>query len=341
MAREIFSRTFNGERTHTILTNIMMLNEISIEILQRCPNRCIYCSSHSNPQATHIISFETIKGIIDDAKALGCKTVCLSGGEPFLHPQILEIISYIAQQHLDCYVYTSGIYMKDGVYSSLPFGYIESVRGMVDKIIFNVEADTPALYNQIMGTDVDGFNLMKKSIEDCVASGLNVEAHVVPMRININHLKAIFNMCYQLGVSKVSVLRLVLQGRALENLSLVKLTNKENLEVSKLIRTLHDTNSGKVRIGLPYSDSNCRIYCKAATDKINIRYDGNVYPCEVFKDDILNAKLGYNPDNVCKSRFYDIYQKSPYLNVVRRGIEAFKKEDGEEVCYGQFKMDQV
>ena len=72
-----------------------MMNEISIEILQRCPNRCIYCSSHSNPQATHLISFEIIKGVVDDAKALGCKTVCLSGGEPFLHPQIIEIVSYI------------------------------------------------------------------------------------------------------------------------------------------------------------------------------------------------------------------------------------------------------
>lgn len=318
-----------------------MLNEISIEILQRCPNRCIYCSSHSNPQAAHIISFETIKGIIDDAKALGCKTVCLSGGEPFLHPQILKIISYIAQQHLTCYVYTSGIYMKDEVYSSLPYEYIESVRGIVDKIIFNVEADTPTLYNRIMGTDVDGFNLMKKSIEDCVSCGLNVETHVVPMRINFNHLKSIFEMCYQLGVSKVSILRLVLQGRALENLPLVKLSSEENREVTKMIKTLNDVYRGKVRIGLPYSDSNCRIYCKAASDKINVRYDGNVYPCEVFKDDILNSLLGCEPDNVWNDSFYHIYQNSPYLNVVRRRIEAFKKEDGNETCYGQFKMKNL
>ena len=318
-----------------------MLSEISIEILQRCPNRCIYCSSHSNPQATHLIPFEIIKNVIDDAKNLGCKTVCLSGGEPFLHPQILDIISYIAKQQLTCYVYTSGIYMKDEVYSSLPNEYIEAIRGMVDKVIFNVEADSSALYDQIMGTDVGGFDMMKKSINDCVSSGLVVETHVVPMQVNFKHLRSIFEMCYQLGVSKVSVLRLVLQGRALDNLSLVKLTNEENVEVTRIIRALHDSNSGKVRIGLPYSDSNCRIYCKAATDKINIRYDGNVYPCEVFKDDILNAKLGYNPDNVCKSRFYDIYQKSPYLNVVRKGIEAFKKGDGEEVCYGQFKMKKV
>lgn len=315
-----------------------MLSEISIEILQRCPNRCIYCSSHSNPQATHIISFEIIKNIIDDAKSLGCKTVCLSGGEPFLHPQILDIISYIAKQQLICYVYTSGIYMKDEVYSSLPNEYIEAIRGMVDKVIFNVEADSSTLYDQIMGTDVGGFDMMKKSINDCVSSGLVVETHVVPMQVNFKHLKSIFEMCYQLGVSKVSILRLVLQGRALVNLSLVKLTGEGSREVTKLIKALKEAYKGKVRIGLPYSDSNCRIYCKAASDKINVRYDGNVYPCEVFKDDLLNAKLGCEPDNVWKDSFYDLYQNSPYLNVVRKSIEAFKKEDGNETCYGQFKM---
>ncbi len=318
-----------------------MLNEISIEILQRCPNRCIYCSSHSNPQATHIIPLEIIKRVIDDAKALGCKTVCLSGGEPFLHPQIIDIVSYIAKQHLACYVYTSGIYMEDEIYSSLPNEYIESIRGMVDKIIFNVEADNSALYNQIMGTDVGGFDLMKKSISDCVSSGLTVETHVVPMRINFNNLKPIFEMCYQLGVSKVSILRLVLQGRALENLPLVKLSSEENREVTKVIKTLNDAYRGKVRIGLPYSDSNCRIYCKAASDKINIRYDGNVYPCEVFKDDILNKKIGYAPDNISVASFLDIYNKSSYLNAVRKQIDTFKREDGDETCYGQFKMVEL
>lgn len=318
-----------------------MLSEISIEILQRCPNRCIYCSSHSNPQAAYLIPFEIIKNVIDDAKSLGCKTVCLSGGEPFLHPQILDIISYIAKQQLTCYVYTSGIYMKDEVYSSLPNEYIEAIRGMVDKVIFNVEADSSALYDQIMGTDVGGFDMMKKSINDCVSSGLVVETHVVPMQVNFKHLKSIFEMCYQLGVSKVSILRLVLQGRALENLSLVKLSGKDNREVTKLIKALNESYKGKVRIGLPYSDSNCRIYCKAASDKINVRYDGNVYPCEVFKDDLLNAKLGCESDNVWKDSFYNIYQNSPYLNVVRKSIEAFKKEDGDETCYGQFKIEKL
>lgn len=319
-----------------------MLNEISIEILQRCPNRCIYCSSHSNPQATNIIPIETIKNVIDDAKSLGCKTVCLSGGEPFLHPQILEIVSYIACHQMDCYIYTSGIFMdEENHYLSIPLNYIESIRGMVTKVIFNIEANTPELYNLIMGTDVGGFDLMKRSVADCVSCGLNVEAHIVPMESNYEHLGAIFDMCYQLGVRKVSILRLVLQGRALENVPLVKLGVKESQEVNSQISTFRERFKDKVRIGLPYSESFCRIYCKAATDKINIRYDGNVYPCEVFKDDLLNKLLGCQPDNVLQDSFTNIYKKSAYLNSVRDRIAAFKKTDSDEACYGQFKMEKL
>lgn len=318
-----------------------MLNEISIEILQRCPNRCIYCSSHSNPQATNIIPYHTIKSVIDDAKFLGCKTVCLSGGEPFLHPRILDIVNYIAKNQMECYVYTSGIYMRGEEYSALPVEYIEAIRGMVTKVIFNVEADTPELYDLIMGTDFGGFELMKKAISACVSCGLNVETHIVPMKSNYTHLESIFGMCYKLGVNKVSVLRLVLQGRALENISLVKMSIEENKQVRQCITTLGNKYQNKIRMGLPYSDCSCRIYCKAATDKINIRYDGNVYPCEVFKDDILNKILGCQPDNVLEDSFYNIYQNSHYLSTVRENIEAFKKTDSDEACYGQFKMKRL
>ena len=39
--------------------------------------------------------------------------------------------------------------------------------------------------------------------------------------------------------------------------------------------------------------------------------------------------------------FLRYISNSPYLNVVRRRIEAFKKEDGNETCYGQFKMEKL
>lgn len=72
----------------------MNLNEITIEVTQQCPNRCIYCSSLSDLEKTERLDLETICKVVDDAKELGAKSVSLSGGEPFLREDIVEIVKY-------------------------------------------------------------------------------------------------------------------------------------------------------------------------------------------------------------------------------------------------------
>ena len=93
-----------------------MLKEISIEIIRKCPNNCLHCSSFSNKNCSEIIPYELFKKVVSGAKNLGLKTVCFSGGEPFLHPDIIEMIEYVYDIGLDSYVYSSGIYMdKDDI----------------------------------------------------------------------------------------------------------------------------------------------------------------------------------------------------------------------------------
>lgn len=72
-----------------------MLKEISIEIIRKCPNNCLHCSSFSNKNCSEIIPYELFKKVVSGAKNLGLKTVCFSGGEPFLHPDIIEMIEYV------------------------------------------------------------------------------------------------------------------------------------------------------------------------------------------------------------------------------------------------------
>lgn len=86
-----------------------MLNDISLEILQKCLNNCLYCSSNSCHNSKTILRLDTIKRIVDDVVFLGAKRLCLSGGEPFLHPNIVEVIEYAAQKGLIVDVYSSGI----------------------------------------------------------------------------------------------------------------------------------------------------------------------------------------------------------------------------------------
>ena len=66
------------------------MKHISIEIIQKCPNKCIYCSSLSCEDSKHIISINKLKEIVDSAKKLNAYLISISGGEPFEHGGLLD-----------------------------------------------------------------------------------------------------------------------------------------------------------------------------------------------------------------------------------------------------------
>ena len=130
----------------------MKLNEITIEVTQQCPNRCIYCSSLSDLEKTEAMDIKTVRRVVDDAKALGATIVSLSGGEPFLRNDIAEIVDYIYAQGLKIRLYSSGIYFSDGQYTSIPATLLEAVKDKIEALIFNYETSDANLYATIMGT---------------------------------------------------------------------------------------------------------------------------------------------------------------------------------------------
>ena len=67
------------------------MKQISIEIIHKCPNNCMHCSSCSGPDCTLMIKTENVKKLIDSAVELNTKILSISGGEPLLHPGLLSI----------------------------------------------------------------------------------------------------------------------------------------------------------------------------------------------------------------------------------------------------------
>ena len=72
----------------------MKLKEITIEITQQCPNYCIHCSSMSSLSKNHMMPLEKVKELIDDVDILGCEQISFSGGEPFLHKDLVKMVAY-------------------------------------------------------------------------------------------------------------------------------------------------------------------------------------------------------------------------------------------------------
>lgn len=87
-----------------------MLKDLCFEIIQTCPNRCKFCSSNSSIEKDKIISFDKFKETIEYfIKNGGIEEISISGGEPFLHPDLYKMVKYCKNKGIRTVIFTSGI----------------------------------------------------------------------------------------------------------------------------------------------------------------------------------------------------------------------------------------
>ncbi|MCL2576630.1 MAG: radical SAM protein [Defluviitaleaceae bacterium] len=314
-----------------------MLREVSLEVIRKCSSNCLHCSSLSNEHCTEILDYEIFPELAGDTVALGGKTICFSGGEPFLHDKISNMIKLTSSLGLQTYVYTCGIVFDEkNNKTSIDKDILKDISPYVTKLIFNIEAATPDIYDKIMGT-TGCFEKMKQSICDAHDLGITTEAHFVPMKLNVDEAEAVIDLCNSLNVSKLSFLRLVAHGRAQENEEMILLPDAD-LELFKTgLDKLSKQSKVEIRIGVPLSANKLQHKCEAAIGKLNIKYDGTVFPCEVFKNDRISRHLkGTVPENIYKKPLREIYLNSTYLNIVRELSKNFQCNDNCETCIGQY-----
>ena len=314
----------------------MELKELTIEVTQQCPNYCIHCSSLSSISKTCAMPLSKIIDTIDDASSLGCTQLSISGGEPFLRPDLTEIVAHAKRKNMLVSIYTSGIYHDGTKYLPLPLEILHELVQYNCKIIVNYEAADEVTYDLIMGTHIDGFNILKQSVKTCICLGFDVEAHTVPMCANYLQLKEIISQCMELGIKKVSFLRLVRQGRVKENESLTFLSDEQMEEVKNLIYTEQQKHPDGIRIGIPLSNCSDCLNCMAGTVKLNVRYDGKVFPCEAFKDNTSNKCFTYPPDTIYDNSLIEIYDNDVYLAEVRTMLDMYHSACRKEKCFNQY-----
>lgn len=314
-----------------------MLHEISIEIIKKCPNKCLHCSSMSCLESEEIIDYELYKSVIDSASELGVKLVCISGGEPFLHERLSDMAGYAKSFGMEVSIYTSGIIIDaEGKHTYIGMDKLSEIAGKVDRLIFNIEAASVDTYDYIMGTK-GCFELMKQSVQNAHTLNITTEVHFVPMKPNAEELDRVVSLCRELHISKINFLRFVPHGRGQENESELMLTDIELDCIRTRLKEIREYKDMDIRIGIPLSDKLECCRCSAATGKLNIRYDGMVFPCEVFKNErMVGCMKGIKPNSIREYPLSWIYENSPYLAYIRDMKHDMLERTRNEVCMGQY-----
>jgi len=97
---------------------------VRVKPLNRCNHKCFWCvyhepelsQMHEDMNKMDIISLEKMIELLDDFKEIGVQAVTYSGGgEPLMHPNIVEILEKTKEHKIDLSTITNGHYLKGKV----------------------------------------------------------------------------------------------------------------------------------------------------------------------------------------------------------------------------------
>ncbi len=90
------------------------LLNLHFELTSACNERCIHCYiPNFKKSAGKGMSLELVKSLIDEFAEMGGLHVTLSGGEAFLHPQLLDVMEYCREKDMIITILSNLIALKD------------------------------------------------------------------------------------------------------------------------------------------------------------------------------------------------------------------------------------
>lgn len=312
------------------------LEELYIEILDKCNLKCRHCSSEACQENNTFMELKTYKILIRECMELGLKKVCISGGEPLLHPNLLDMIKFTKDNDLDVTVYSCGVNYINKVYCGFKEEVFEELKiAGAKNIIFSMHG-LEQEHNHITDNE-KSYKFLKETIENCKKANLEFEIHTVPMTINYAKIEDVIKEAKNIGAKRVSILRLVPQGRLKENLDL-EMNEKQYKEFNKITKSIMKKYGEYLRIGHPLNVilNHCNTGCNAGENKILLDVYGNCYPCEAFK-----MALKGKTSNYFEKSIKDIWEDDYILNELRNKSlpeecgNCSERESCNGGCFGQ------
>lgn len=254
----------------------IVIGSIYIELTSRCNLHCPYCyhGDNANNQKTDI-SIAIFSKLVSELVGLDCYSIELSGGEPLLHPEIMQIIKLAEQNNIGIKLITNG--------TMLNLLNEESVT-YIDEIAISIDGITNEDHNALRGKGA--FEQIAENLSYLKALGAidKVFFSFTINKSNCHKILDFINFGCEQKVGGVNFNELhatpILNSSFIKNETLSKnelLALRENLESYKY------QYDSKIRI-IPNREigGDCPLLHDDTPTTLRIDCDGNVYLCEGF-----------------------------------------------------------
>ena len=212
--------------------------DVMWELTSACNLRCRHCYLQSRNNAYCAENDLNDEEMLEVAKILAdyfqINHVTLTGGEPFLRKNIIEIIKILKEVNTSIYIQTNGTLLNDEKIKELA----NLLNPNMDIIQVSLDGLYSESHNSIRGKDI--YSDVISVIQKMIKSGIFVSVNCTMTKINYNEIENLFLMCNEIGVKRFTVTKLKVTT---EEQKEFELTNEEIFAVlSKLIDLKQNKN---------------------------------------------------------------------------------------------------
>ena len=280
---------------------------LSFEPTTSCNLRCPECPSglRSFTRPTGMMDLENFRKIVDQQYKTLAYMLVYFQGEPYLHPEFLDMVKYAGSKNVFTATSTNAHYLDDDTAKA-------TVESGLDKIIISIDGTTQETYEQYriggkLEKVLDGTKTLVKWKKKLNSQSPLIVFQFLVVRPNEHQVDDLKNIAQNIGVDKVSFKTAQLYD--FENGNELMPVNEEYSRYKK-------DPDGKFRI-------KNRLYnhCWKMWHSAVITWDTKVVPCCFDKD--ASHQLG----EVNVTSFSEIWQSSPYLNFRKNLLRGRDKID--------------
>ncbi len=205
-----------------------------------CNLKCMHCYQRAGrPLPNELTLSEKMRLILELDKAFVCG-VALSGGEPTIHPDFLQVVHEIARRGMYAAVATNGMSFADESF------VVKCKKAGLRLAEISLDSSRPEVHDRFRGLD-GAWERTVKGIRNCVRHGIFTAIATTITKLNIDDVENMLDLAESLGVRRVVFFNFIPVGRGRDNIRL-DLTPEEREE---LLRTLYrESTKRKIEIVL-------------------------------------------------------------------------------------------
>ncbi|MFA5794839.1 MAG: radical SAM protein [Candidatus Brocadiia bacterium] len=261
-----------------------------LEITRQCNLRCKHCyqiKSDCRPE----MPTEKILNVIDELRNSGCLYLLISGGEPLVRQDFLDICRKAHKSNLAIHIATNGTLINNHIVAQL------SKLNIMD-VSLSIYGACPETHDRITGKD-SSFKQTISAIELLKKYRLNPRLKFIMMRDNITEYESMIKISSQLAIPYDMDPLITPCDNGDKNPLECRLSDNELSEIYR-----------KEYANMPAGpETNDNAGCSLGKSHCAINAYGDVYPC---------IQLPISAGNIMKQSFKDIWDNSKLFQEIRQ-----------------------